>query len=64
MANEKSKPVPGLPGLRVRALADGFRRAGRAWGVQAVEVPAAEFTKAQIEALRNEPQLVVEDCDL
>lgn len=61
MANEKSKPVPGL---RIRALAEGFRRAGRAWSVQSVEVPAAEFTKAQIEQLRNEPQLVVEDCEL
>ncbi len=61
MANEKTKSVPGL---RVRALVEGFRRAGRAWGSQAVEVPAAEFTKAQVEALRNEPQLVVEDCEL
>lgn len=61
MAEQKSKPVPGL---RVRALVDGFRRAGRAWSAQAVEVPAAEFTKAQIEQLRDEPQLVVADCEL
>jgi len=61
MAEAKNKPVPGL---RVRALAEGFRRAGRAWSVEAVDVPAAEFAKAQIEALRNEPQLVVEDVEL
>lgn len=61
MAIEKTKPVPGL---RVRALADGFRRAGRPWPAQAVEVPVSEFTKAQIEQLRAESQLVVEDCEL
>jgi hypothetical protein len=62
MAEEKKgKPVPGL---RVRALVEGFRRAGRAWSVLSVDVPLADFKKDEVAALRAEPQLVVEDCEL
>lgn len=63
MADAKPKTKK-VPGLRVRALAAGFRRAGRAWGVEFSEVPASDFTKVQIEQLRNDPQIVVEDCDI
>ena len=59
--DKKSKPVPGL---RVRALVDGFRRAGRAWSVEAVDVPLSDLNKTQIALLRDEPQLVVEDVEL
>lgn len=69
MASEKKSAAPegkagAVPALRIRALSDGFRRAGRAWPARPVAVPVAEFTKEQIEALRREPQLVVEDCEL
>lgn len=63
MAEPKQKTKK-VPGLRVRAQVNGFRRAGRAWSAESVDVAASEFTKAQIEALRAEPQLVVEDIDL
>ena len=40
------------------------RRAGRAWSVQPVDVPLADFKKDEVATLRAEPQLVVEDCEL
>ena len=45
--------------FHVRALADGFRRAGRAWPAAGVTVAADGFDAAQLDALLNEPQLVV-----
>lgn len=63
MADPKPKTKK-VPGLRVRALVNGFRRAGRAWSVESVDVPLTDFNKAQVEQLRNERQLVVEDIDI
>lgn len=53
-----------LPGeavthLRVSAHVAGFRRAGRAWSAEPVEVPIVEFDEAQIEQLLAEPMLIV-----
>jgi len=58
-------PVPPTPTSRVvmhsiRALRDGFRRAGVAWSTQAQEVSADQFTPEEIDALCAEPLLVVE----
>lgn len=63
MADPKPKTKK-IPGLRVRALADGFRRGGRAWSAQSADVPLADFNKEQIALLRGEPQLVVEDIEI
>lgn len=63
MADAKPKTKK-MPGLRVRALTAGFRRAGRAWNNEFTEVAASDFTKMQIEQLRSDPQIVVEDCDI
>lgn len=63
MAEQKPKTKK-VPGLRVRALTAGFRRAGRAWGTEFTEVPAAEFTKVQVEQLRGDAQIVVVDCEI
>lgn len=63
MADQKPKSKK-VPALRVRASVEGFRRAGRAWSVEAVDVPVADFTKAQVEALRGEPRLVVVDAEI
>ena len=63
MADQKPKTKK-VPGLRVRALADGFRRSGRAWSAVAQDVPVSDFTKAQIALLRDEQQLVVEDIEI
>lgn len=46
--------------LKVTAKRDGFRRAGRAWKGETI-VPADKFSKAQIAALKAEPNLVVEE---
>lgn len=53
--------------IRVIAKKDGFRRAGRAWS-GSTEVPASEFSEAQIEQLQAESdkpagQLVVQEFD-
>lgn len=45
--------------LHVRALVDGFRRAGRAWPSAGIDVPAEDFTGEQIDQILAEPQLVV-----
>lgn len=45
--------------LAVRALRDGFRRAGRAWSKEETTVPLDELSAAQIVALDTEPLLVV-----
>jgi hypothetical protein len=46
--------------LLVRALPEaGFRRAGRHWPAEAVEVPADELAAEQIDALLREPMLHV-----
>lgn len=58
---EKAKTVPGL---RVTARAEGFRRAGFAWSTAPVDLPVSTFTKAQVEQLKAEPMLTVEEIDL
>jgi len=63
MAEPKVKTKK-VPGLRISALAAGFRRAGRAWGAEAEEVEAAQFNKTQIAALKAEPGLRVTDCEI
>lgn len=45
--------------LQVRALTNGFRRAGRAWSARDEIVPIGEFTPEQVEQLLAESQLVV-----
>lgn len=45
--------------LVVRSLVAGFRRAGRAWPAEEVEVDISEFTAEQIAQLLAEPKLVV-----
>ena len=53
--------VAGAPGLlRITAVREGFRRAGRAWSTSPTEVDAASFSAEQIDALNAEPNLVVE----
>lgn len=60
-AKKKAKTVPGL---RITAKRDGFRRAGRAWSAAATDVPARELTKEQIASLKSEPMLLVTDIEI
>lgn len=45
--------------LTITAKRDGRRRAGRAWSKTPVTVDAGKLSKAQIEALKSDPMLVV-----
>lgn len=62
MADEKKQKK--APGLRVRATVEGFRRAGRAWSTEPVDVRVDEFDAAQIKALWAEPRLTVMGIEL
>jgi hypothetical protein len=64
MATDSKLKTKKVAGLRISALADGFRRAGRAWTTEAVDVPVSEFTKDQVAALKAEPGLRVTECDI
>lgn len=50
--------------LRVVARTPGFRRAGRAFGVEPTDIPLSDLSEKQIEALRKERELVVMDVDI
>lgn len=52
-----------MKGIRIIAKVDGFRRAGITHtGV--AEYPLSDFSEVQLEQLRSEPNLVVQDIDL
>jgi hypothetical protein len=69
-ANTNPQPSPAAPPvgdlhggqkghLTVRAPHDGYRRAGRAWTVAGETVRVADFTPAQVAALKADPRLTV-----
>lgn len=53
-----------VPGIRVVAKVDGFRRAGRAWSKEGTELPLASLKKPELAALRAEPKLTVTDIEI
>lgn len=53
-----------VKGLRVVGRSEGFRRAGRAFGAEPVDIVLSDLSKEQIKALREERQLVVTDIEL
>lgn len=59
MAKEKT-----VPGIRVVAKVDGFRRAGRAWSKAGTDLPVTSLKKADLAALRAEPKLTVTDIEI
>lgn len=61
MAKASDKKVPGL---RVIAAQDGFRRGGRAWSKEPTEVALTDLTKEQIAQLKAEPTLAVTECEI
>ncbi|MEF3074120.1 hypothetical protein V2P20_03690 [Methylobacter sp. Wu1] len=60
---EKTKPTKTASAIRVRTAQIGFRRGGREW-TGTTEVLISEFTEDQLEQIRNEPLLVVEDIEI
>lgn len=49
----------GFAHLRIKARREGFRRAGHAWSMTEQTVSVADFTADQLEALQDEPMLIV-----
>jgi hypothetical protein len=66
MATTKSTPKAGPAdrALRVICATEGFRRAGRVFGRDAVTIPLAELTPEQHEAILAEPALASVEVDL
>lgn len=56
----------GFNGLRITAAREGFRRAGRAWSKQPIEIPLAGLSDAEIKLLKDEHghMLTVEEITL
>lgn len=50
--------------LSVQSSQQGFRRAGRAWSKEATVMPLAELTEEQIEQIKNEPMLTVDEVEI
>lgn len=50
--------------LRITSRRDGFRRAGIVHPAVPVDHPIGELTEDQIEALRSERMLIVEEIDI
>ena len=49
--------------LRITSRQEGFRRSGIAHPAQPTDYPLNGFTEAQIEALKSEPMLIVEEVE-
>lgn len=63
MAEPKLKTKK-VPGLRISAKVEGFRRAGRAWGVAPEDVLTSSLAKDQIAALKGERELSVVEIEM
>lgn len=65
MATTKAKPAgSATQGLKVTARADHFRRAGFAFTGEARVIPLSDLTDDQVEQLKAEPMLVVQDVEI
>lgn len=49
--------------LRIISRRDGFRRCGRAWSAAGAVVDSADFSPEELERLRADPVLIVQDAD-
>jgi len=52
-----------IKGISVTTKKDGFRRGGREW-FGTTELAIEELTEDQLEQIRNEPKLIVQDIEL
>lgn len=60
----KKAAGPADKGLRIVARKDAFRRCGRVFGAEAVEIALADLTEEEVELLEQETQLVVTRVDI
>lgn len=56
-AGQNAEPV--VTHLLVRSLAPGFRRGGRAWPAEEIEVSVDDFSAEQLDQIMAEPMLNV-----
>ena len=65
-AKPESKPVERTPGKGIRVISRPaqFRRAGYTFTSEPTTIDLAELTDEQLEALRNERNLVVTEVDI
>lgn len=65
MATTKAKPAgSATQGLKVIARAASFRRAGHVFTGEATVIQLSELTVDQVEQLKAEPMLVVQDVEI
>jgi hypothetical protein len=63
MATAKTEKTT-IRALRVVARRDSFRRAGRRFGAEPVEIPLTELKKGERELLTADPMLVCNEVDV
>ena len=66
MAKDKARATagPATKGLKVIARPQTFRRAGYAFTREPVTIALSELTPEQVELLKAEPSLVVQEVDI
>ena len=67
MATKKAKPEaagPDTKGLKVIARPEAFRRAGYAFTREPLTIPLSDLTEEQVDLLKGEPALVVQEVDI
>jgi hypothetical protein len=66
MTKTTTPATKAVPGLRVvsKSPMGAFRRCGRTFGADPVEIPLADLKKEEVSRLRAEPQLVCTDCEI
>jgi hypothetical protein len=61
---ETAKPRSKIKALSVRTPAKSFRRAGFEFSQEPTDIPLDSLTEEQIEALKTEPLLLVQEVTL
>jgi hypothetical protein len=51
-------------GLKIVARKDSFRRCGRVFGAEPTVISLADLSEDDVTTLKDEPQLVVVECDM
>ena len=60
----KADPTAPIKAIKVISSQPGFRRAGRAFGPEAVTIPLSDLTEEELEAIQTEPKLVSVEVEL
>lgn len=63
-AGNSPKAARKVKALRVTARRDSFRRCGRKFGAEPVDIPLSELKKGEAETLKADKQLVVQEVEI